>query len=111
MPGSIWGSNPRNGRWPIGGSAAHAFGPRVCPVRAAQLMPTLYSSLKRLHYPLAENEAHYTHAWLARQPGTYALLPAPVRVALVSAAMPNLGSASGARRGERRLQPGTQAQP
>ena len=109
MPGSIWGSNPRNGRWPIGGSAAHAFGPRVCPVWAAQLIPTLYSSLKRLHYPLAENEAHYTHAWLARQPGTYALLPAPVRVALVSAAMPNLGSASGARRGERRLQPGTQA--
>ena len=32
-----------------------------------------------------------------------------MRVALVSAAMPNLGSASGARRGERRLQPGTQA--
>lgn len=55
-----------------------------------RLMPGLYSSLKELKYPLPENAAHYTHAWLARAAGTYELVGPPVPVAVISAAMPNL---------------------
>ena len=72
-------------------------------------MVILALSILAMATPSAEEQAHYSHAWLARQPGTYRLLPAPVRVALIAAAMPNLGAASGARRAERELRPGSEA--
>ena len=50
---------------------------------------------------MQENEAHYTHAWLARRSGSYRLEGPPLKVAIVSGALPNLGSARGARRGDR----------
>ena len=150
----------QRGLHPVGlnfANAHHAGGGYLRGARAQEedlcrLMPTLYSALKRLDYPLAEDQAHYllcpdllwvrlttarltmarltmprltmarltmavlaeeqahySHAWLARQPGTYRLLSVPVRVALIAAAMPNLGAASGARRAERELRPGSDA--
>ncbi|KAL1508592.1 hypothetical protein AB1Y20_004690 [Prymnesium parvum] len=56
-----------------------------------RLMPPLFSQLKQLRYPLHANTCHYTHTWLARAADTYEVLGPPVRVAVLSSAMPNMG--------------------
>ena len=57
-----------------------------------RLIPTLYTSLKKLRYPMKEWEAYYTQGLLARESGSYALERAPLLVNVVSSAMPDLGS-------------------
>eukprot|EP00965_Chrysotila_dentata_P083162 2742961-Pleurochrysis_carterae.AAC.3 len=54
-----------------------------------RLMPHLYTSLRSLRYPLPADRAHYTHTLLCRESNSYQLAD-PVRVAIISAAMPNL---------------------
>ena len=56
-----------------------------------RLLPTLYSSLKRLKYPMKENSAAFTQGWLCRTAGSYALDQPPLLVNIISAAMPDLG--------------------
>lgn len=66
-------------------------GARAQEEELCRLAPPLFSSLKRLRYPIRPEEAHYSHTALCRAAGSYELT-APVRVAVISAAMPNLGS-------------------
>lgn len=95
--------NFANARHPGGG---YLRGARAQEEDLCRLMPPLYNSLKRQRYPIAPNAAHYNQSLLVRQAGSYTLTGPPLRVAVVSAAMPNFGSASGDRgRGD---PPGTQ---
>ena len=78
---------------------ANAFTPGGGYLRGARaqeedlcrLMPSLYTSLKQLEYPLPPHGAHFTHAYLARKPNDYTLFDIePLAVAVISAAMPDV---------------------
>jgi hypothetical protein len=75
-------------------NAAHPGGGYLHGARAQEedlcrLIPTLFSSLKRLKYPMREHTAFFSQGWLARLAGSYAL-DTPVLASVVSAAMPDL---------------------
>lgn len=67
----------------------------IAPAARPLPPPTLSRPLSRAAVPASG--VHYTHTLLARRASDYALAGPPVRVALLSGAMPNLGSASGGR--------------
>ena len=80
--------NFANASHPGGG---YLHGARAQEEDLCRLLPTLYSSLKRLKYPMKENSAAFTQGWLCRTAGSYALDQPPLLVNIISAAMPDLG--------------------
>ena len=86
--GRVCALNFANQHHPGGG---YLNGARAQEEDLCRLMPPLFSSLKRLRYPLRDCEAHYTQTLLARTAGSYAFDGPPLPVFIVSAAMPNLG--------------------
>ena len=92
----VAGLNFANQHHPGGG---YLNGARAQEEDLCRLAPTLYSSLKRLRYPMKDREAHFTEAIIARTYGTYQLdepsdLTGPVKGYIISAAMPNVLSRS-----------------
>ena len=89
MTNKVAALNFANAYHPGGG---YLNGARAQEEDLCRLMPTLYSSLKRLKYPMKEPTCFFTQAWLARTAGSYSLDGPPVLVNILSAAMPDLGS-------------------
>ena len=81
--------NFANAHHPGGG---YLNGARAQEEDLCRLMPTLYSSLKRLKYPMKESTAFFTQTWLCRTAGSYAFEQPPLLTNIVSSAMPDLGS-------------------
>lgn len=95
-PDALAALNFANQHHPGGG---YLNGARAQEEDLCRLIPTLYSSLRKLKYPMKEYEAHYTQGLLARHAGSYRFDGPPVLVSIVSAAMPNIASGGGLRPG------------
>ena len=67
----------------------YSKGSRTQEAELCRLMPPLYWQLRCLKNRPSRCEVHYTRTILARQPGRYQLV-APLQVAVISAAMPNV---------------------